>query len=100
MDGHSLQIKFSHRKSNTNEAGKPGSGKSVTQGTKLIVRNVPFEATKKDLRELFGYVFVYFDITFGIFFSNGNFSDHLVNSSPCVYRRSSMADIVVLPFWN
>ncbi|GAB5591932.1 Multiple RNA-binding domain-containing protein 1 [Umbelopsis nana] len=54
LDGHSLQIKFSHRKSNSNETTKPGAAKATGNGTKLIVRNVPFEATKKDLRELFG----------------------------------------------
>jgi multiple RNA-binding domain-containing protein 1 len=26
------------------------------KGTKLLVKNVPFEATKKELQELFGYV--------------------------------------------
>lgn len=53
LDGHSLQLKFSHRKTTASDASKPGSSKTA-QGTKLIVRNVPFEASKKDIRELFG----------------------------------------------
>ncbi|KAJ2960379.1 hypothetical protein NQZ79_g4192 [Umbelopsis isabellina] len=53
LDGHALQLKFSHRKTTASDASKPGSSKTA-QGTKLIVRNVPFEATKKDIRELFG----------------------------------------------
>jgi RNA recognition motif-containing protein len=55
LDGHALQIKFSHRKTTASDASKPGTSKTA-HGTKLIVRNVPFEATKKDIRELFGYV--------------------------------------------
>ncbi|KAG5459305.1 MAG: putative RNA binding motif protein [Olpidium bornovanus] len=55
LDGHKLQIKVSHR--GTEDAGtKKGGlkkGEEVATG-KLLVRNVPFEATKKDLRELFG----------------------------------------------
>ncbi|KAM3580733.1 Multiple RNA-binding domain-containing protein 1 [Umbelopsis sp. WA50703] len=53
LDGHALQIKFSHRKTTASDASKPGTSKTA-HGTKLIVRNVPFEATKKDIRELFG----------------------------------------------
>ncbi|KAI8388663.1 uncharacterized protein BYT42DRAFT_560822, partial [Radiomyces spectabilis] len=49
LDGHALELKFSHHKSDT---GKAGAQKA--EGTKLVVRNVPFEATSKDLRELFG----------------------------------------------
>lgn len=49
LDGHALELKLSHRKVDTS------SKKSKTpETTKLVVRNVPFEATDKDLRELFG----------------------------------------------
>ncbi|KAL0078096.1 hypothetical protein F4703DRAFT_1778440 [Phycomyces blakesleeanus] len=48
LDGHALELKFSHR----NTDAKPSSTKAET--TKLVVRNVPFEATSKDLTELFG----------------------------------------------
>ncbi|KAI8076543.1 uncharacterized protein B0P05DRAFT_512064 [Gilbertella persicaria] len=49
LDDHALELKLSHRKA------EPKSKKSKTPDTtKLVVRNVPFEATDKDLRELFG----------------------------------------------
>ncbi|KAG1142884.1 hypothetical protein G6F37_009079 [Rhizopus arrhizus] len=49
LDEHALQLKLSHHKAGIN------SKKSKTpETTKLVVRNVPFEATDKDLRELFG----------------------------------------------
>lgn len=49
LDGHALDLKLSHRKADTK------SKKSkAPETTKLVVRNVPFEATDKDLRELFG----------------------------------------------
>ncbi|KAI8973452.1 hypothetical protein BDF20DRAFT_977834 [Mycotypha africana] len=48
LDGHALEMKLSHRKADTK------SKKSKTPDTtKLVVRNVPFEATSRDLRELF-----------------------------------------------
>ncbi|TFK67242.1 hypothetical protein BDN72DRAFT_771006 [Pluteus cervinus] len=56
LDGHSLHVKFAGRgaeesKEKDKEGGVVGS-KSTT--TKMIVKNVPFEATKKDIRDLFG----------------------------------------------
>ena len=55
LDGHVLQLKFSARKDvvttkkrRVTEEGE-GAGK-----TKLMVRNIPFEATRTELRELFG----------------------------------------------
>ncbi|KAL1936134.1 hypothetical protein VTP01DRAFT_268 [Rhizomucor pusillus] len=52
LDGHALQLKFSHHKAGTGaSSSKSKSSKSDT--TKLVVRNVPFEATSKDLKELF-----------------------------------------------
>lgn len=56
LDGHALSVKFAGRgveedESAGGEGGKKG-GKSRT--TKMLVKNVPFEATKKEIRELFG----------------------------------------------
>ena len=59
MDGHALNVKFAGRGLEEDEDGKAGGakGKSAkSRTTKMIVKNVPFEATKKDIRELFGYV--------------------------------------------
>ena len=54
LDGHSLVVKFAGR--GTEEDANDGE-KVKSRTTKMIVKNVPFEATKKDIRELFGYVF-------------------------------------------
>jgi len=55
IDGHEIDLKISHRKSETQKPeGK--NGKAVTaKGTKLLIRNVPFEATKKEIHELFRF---------------------------------------------
>ncbi|KAH7882733.1 hypothetical protein F5I97DRAFT_1907901 [Phlebopus sp. FC_14] len=52
LDGHSLHVKFAGRGTEEDESMEKGATKSRT--TKMIVKNVPFEATKKDIRELFG----------------------------------------------
>ncbi len=54
LDGHALVVKFAGRGAEEDE-GKDGK-KVKSHTTKMIVKNVPFEATKKDIRELFGYV--------------------------------------------
>ena len=54
LDGHKLAVKFAGRGAEEAEADKE-TAKART--TKMIVKNVPFEATKKDIRELFGYIF-------------------------------------------
>ena len=54
LDGHSLSVRLAGR-----GVEEPTEGKNKTGGkssTKMIVKNVPFEASKKDIRELFGYV--------------------------------------------
>ncbi|KAJ4490517.1 hypothetical protein J3R30DRAFT_93378 [Lentinula aciculospora] len=54
LDGHALHIKFAGRGTDEDaDKGKDGVG-SKSRTTKMIVKNVPFEATKKDIRELFG----------------------------------------------
>ncbi|KAI9259083.1 hypothetical protein BY458DRAFT_541272 [Sporodiniella umbellata] len=49
LDDYALQLKLSHHK-----AAASGKKSKTPDTTKLVVRNVPFEATDKDLRELFG----------------------------------------------
>ena len=54
LDGHSLSVRLAGR-----GVEDPSDSKEKTGGkssTKMIVKNVPFEASKKDIRELFGYV--------------------------------------------
>jgi multiple RNA-binding domain-containing protein 1 len=55
LDGHALHVKFAARGTEGENKDKDPS-KSKSRTTKMIVKNVPFEATKKDIRELFGYV--------------------------------------------
>ena len=60
LDGHKLQIKMSSRvaagasggddQAMVKVAGKRGAGKGDETNTRLVVRNVPFEATRKELR--------------------------------------------------
>lgn len=49
LDGHKLQLKLSHRQGSS---GSTSSKKKKNQG-KIIVKNLPFEATRKDVFELF-----------------------------------------------
>lgn len=63
LDGHALSVKFAgrgaeeeHKSSDvsvTQSQNKKGSSSSPTT-TKMVVKNVPFEASKKDLYALFG----------------------------------------------
>lgn len=59
LDGHDLDFKYAMRDAG-DEAREskadavPGKAKNKT--TKMIVKNVPFEASKKDIRDLFRYV--------------------------------------------
>ncbi|KAI9489053.1 hypothetical protein BDB00DRAFT_962913 [Zychaea mexicana] len=50
LDGHVLQLKFS----NASASATSTKTEKKPETTKLMVRNIPFEATKKDLQELFG----------------------------------------------
>lgn len=53
LDGHELLLKFSTSTQNTSKSRKRIEDDILVTGTKLLVRNLPFEATKKDLKELF-----------------------------------------------
>lgn len=50
LDGHALILQLCHAKKDEQAEKKVGKDKS---STKLLVRNVAFEATEKDLRQLF-----------------------------------------------
>ncbi|CAA2964808.1 multiple RNA-binding domain-containing 1 isoform X1 [Olea europaea subsp. europaea] len=50
LDGHAVTLQLCHAKIDEHQHKKVDSDKS---STKLIIRNVAFEATKKDLRQLF-----------------------------------------------
>ena len=58
LDGHSLKLKISSKKVlSTNQQGSKRKESPATVGkvaTKITVKNLAFEATRQDLRELFG----------------------------------------------
>lgn len=70
-------------------SGDKTSGKAKSRTTKMIVKNVPFEATKKDIRELFGYV-PFLLTSLGDALKGLRPSVLTVNSSPFEYPRSSI----------
>lgn len=52
LDGHKLQLKISNRVGNNNDNNNGSKSKKSKNG-KIIVKNLPFEATRKDVFELF-----------------------------------------------
>jgi multiple RNA-binding domain-containing protein 1 len=95
LDGHALHVKFAGR--GTEDEPKDKLVAKSTS-TKMIVKNVPFEATKKDIRELFGSVHIFFctlDITL-----NSCYIAPTVISSPYVSQRSSTRVRVVSHSWS
>ncbi|CAG8679703.1 10509_t:CDS:2, partial [Racocetra persica] len=56
LDGHTLQLKFSNRGLDTVQRKRKEDEmmKKKQESTKIIIKNVAFETTKKELKELFG----------------------------------------------
>ncbi|KXT16620.1 hypothetical protein AC579_6665 [Pseudocercospora musae] len=56
LEGHKLQIRASHRGADTAEERRKADveKKAATAKTKLVIKNLPFEASKKDVRALLG----------------------------------------------
>ncbi len=54
LDGHELEVKFAQREAEVDSGkGKGGPDAKKKKTTKMIVKNVPFEASKKDIKDLF-----------------------------------------------
>jgi len=55
LDGHRLGVKASHRGNDVAEEQRKQdlAKKAASQRTKLIIKNLPFEASKKEMRSLF-----------------------------------------------
>ena len=58
LDGHKLELKLSHRNSHTLDSGEGDDRKRQVKqveqkSAKILVRNIPFEASKREVRELF-----------------------------------------------
>lgn len=103
LDGHALVVKFAQRGLDDNIADTSVATKSKTPTTKVIVKNLPFEATKKDIGTLFGYVprHVLLSIITGrplmkqtligiTSFYYLSSTVHMANSNRSDYQRSSM----------
>lgn len=75
LESHLLEIKFAQRgkESEKEESGRGKGEKKKDNGTstKLIVKNVPFEVTRKEIRELFRFV------CFSLLSSWANYLSHL-----------------------
>ncbi|KAJ9428453.1 hypothetical protein QL093DRAFT_2135991 [Fusarium oxysporum] len=56
LDDHALAVKASHKGHDAAEERRreDKAKKAAGQRTKIIIKNVPFQATKKDIRSLFG----------------------------------------------
>lgn len=56
LDGHALTVKASHKGQDAaEERRKEDKAKKVAaQRTKIVIKNLPFQASKKDIRTLFG----------------------------------------------
>ena len=56
LDGHKLELKLSHRESHSVDRESDGGRKekqSKQKSAKIFVRNIPFEASKHEVKELF-----------------------------------------------
>ena len=56
LDGHRLQVRFSQKVINAAEERRKDDRVKILNGkrTKIIIKNLPFEVSKKDVRSLFG----------------------------------------------
>jgi multiple RNA-binding domain-containing protein 1 len=83
LDGHKLVIKFAGR-----GAEDGGESKAAVVGkrqtTKMLVKNLPFEATKKDVRQLFGYVFSFRRYEYGLTLLQYSWSTEVCSRSQTV----------------
>ena len=55
LDGHKLELKLSHRvvPEAAKNSGRKSTPKSKQTSAKIMIRNIPFEASQKEIRELF-----------------------------------------------
>lgn len=53
LDGHAIELQFAQRGKEDDDQAQSGKRPSEGKGSKLIVKNLPFEATRNELRELF-----------------------------------------------
>jgi multiple RNA-binding domain-containing protein 1 len=98
LDGHALTVKFAGRGAEENEGGKGRENGAKSRTTKMIVKNVPFEATKKDIRELFRCA-LYFHLVYSRILTFRG-TAHMANSNLFAYRRNSTPVRAASHSWN
>jgi len=54
LDDHQLELKKSHRKELSSDTSRKRAIVKKQRTSKILVRNVPFEATRKEIKQLFG----------------------------------------------
>ncbi|KAI9659963.1 MAG: Multiple RNA-binding domain-containing protein 1 [Bathelium mastoideum] len=56
LDGHDLQVRASHKglDAAAERRKEDQARKGMSRSTKIVIKNLPFEASKKDVRSLFG----------------------------------------------
>lgn len=54
IEGYTLELKMSHRKPSEKVTQRKSASTKKQTSSKILVRNVPFEASKKEIKELFG----------------------------------------------
>jgi multiple RNA-binding domain-containing protein 1 len=99
LDGHKLLIKVAHR-TNNDDRRKSKKIKEDAKRTKIIIKNLPFEVTKKDVRSLFGYNFFFHLFsnsipTSNLFFKKKNFCLFLLTGD--IYRKYGTLRTVRMP---
>jgi multiple RNA-binding domain-containing protein 1 len=85
LDGRRLEIKFARQ--GVDEV-KSSTTKSTSSRKKLVVKNLGFSVTKRDLRELFGYLNILCEVI--------NFLERMVIFNLFDCRRNSIIRLVVL----
>jgi multiple RNA-binding domain-containing protein 1 len=97
LDGHALHVKFAGRGAEEVEDKGKGGASAKSRTTKMIVKNVPFEATKKDIRELFGYASLHLLV---LIYRSWNIVARTVISNQCVCPRNSTLGLADLRSWT
>lgn len=68
LDGHQLQLSFSRKRIESDPSVKRKTVNVGKSSTKINVKNVAFQATKKELRELFSYVIIFINCVYDYIF--------------------------------
>lgn len=92
LEGHKLLVKLAHN----GEGDKGAAPKKEAKHKKIVVKNLPFEVTKKDITSLFGYYPPSFSYPLLILTRTGNTAP----SAPSACQRSSGTKPAVSPSRN